>query len=138
MSTHNIRLRGPWQYEWLSKTSIEPAVGRTALPAKWSELFEDQAGLVRFCRKFHRPTNLEPGNVVSLVFEGVSGEATFRLNGQELGTVSATESTEFPLRFPITKWLEPSNELQVDLEFDPKQTPTPGGLWGLVLLEIVE
>lgn len=132
MSVHRIRLRGPWQFEWLSSSVREPASGRISLPADWRDLFGTESGQVCFRRKFNRPTNLEPGTDVNLVFEGVGGTATVKLNGQSL------ESQTKSHRYRITEHLAPSNELQVDLQFDPTETPEPGGLWGLVVLEIVE
>lgn len=134
MSGHRIRLRGPWHYEWLGDSKPEPQSGRVTLPNEWRELFGETAGRVRFQRTFHCPTNLAEASRVDLVFEGLGGEASVTLNGQEL----CESASENPLRFAITEFLCPTNILQVDVHFQPNKTPQPGGLWGLVVLEIVE
>ncbi|MCA9070213.1 MAG: hypothetical protein KDA84_14870 [Planctomycetaceae bacterium] len=138
MSVHRIRLRGPWQFEWLSPTNRNPAEGRASLPQEWRELFGTEPGQVRFLRKFNRPTNLDQGSHVDVVFEGVGGFAKFAINGQSLEPLPTDGSDVNSIRCRITDDLEPSNELQVDLHFDPSQDSKPGGLWGLVVLEIVE
>ena len=138
MSVHRIRLRGPWRYESLSAEITDPASGRVPLPGAWQELFGEVAGRVRFSRTFHRPTNLEPGSRVHLVFEGLGGAAEISLNGRKIGESANGTAAEDSLRIEVTERLNPHNELQVDVQYDPTESATPGGLWGLVVLEIHE
>lgn len=134
MNVHRIRLRGPWNYEWLGDSTHEPKSGRVSLPKDWRELFGDVAGCVRFQRTFHCPTNLAEASRVDLVFEGIGGEAAINFNGQPLGN----SSSEQERRIAITEMLLPTNDLRVEVAFEPQKTPQPGGLWGLIALEIVE
>lgn len=134
MTIHRIHLRGPWNYEWLDDSRHDPKIGRVSLPKEWRELFGDVGGHVRFQRTFHCPTNLSETSRVDLVFEGIGGEAVVTLNGHMLGETDS----ENPLRLTITDHLRPTNDLQVELQFQPEKTPRPGGLWGLVVLEIAE
>lgn len=143
---YRMRLRGPWQYRWLRREGSEPQdagpaaggehpwEGRVKLPADWRELFGETAGAVRFRRVFHRPTNLDDYERVYVVFDGVGGEATVRLNDRELGRIGPQADTA---EFHITELLRPSNELMVDTAFDPGASEAaPGGLWKTVALEV--
>ncbi len=136
MSIHRIRLRGPWRCDSLSAGLS--ARGRVQLPQSWRDLFGETPGRARFSRTFHRPTNLEPESRVHLIFEGIGGEAEISLNGQRIGESPSETAGEAPVRIEITNRLTPHNELQVDVQFDPAQSPAPGGLWGPVVLEIHE
>lgn len=138
MSVHRIRLRGPWTYEWLSPAKQESATGRVSLPLEWREVFGTEPGHVRFRRIFHRPTNLEPDTHLDVVFEGIGGIANITINGELLEQHFPEENSSASIRCRITEHLQPSNELQVDLQFDPQQNTQRGGLWGLVVLEILE
>jgi len=129
---YRIRLRGPWKYEWLEPKDRPEGSGTVQMPARWEELFGKRAGRVRFQRRFGRPTNLEPSERVFVVFEGVGGNATVWLNGQPLGQLKGPRGA-----FDVTELLRPSNQLVVEVEYAPDRWPdTPGGLWGLVLIEI--
>ena len=75
MNVHRIRLRGPWNYEWLGDSKQEPQNGRVSLPKEWRDLLGDVEGCVRFQRTFHCPTNLSEASRVDLVFEGIGGKA---------------------------------------------------------------
>ncbi len=138
MNVHRIRLRGPWHYEWLSHPEHQPKNGRVSLPQEWRELFGDSAGDVRFRRTFHCPTSLATVNRVDLVFEGIGGAVNVCLNGQELAQAEQAIEEGLPIRFEIGDLLLPTNDLQVEIGFQPDETQTPGGLWGLVVLEILE
>jgi beta-galactosidase/beta-glucuronidase len=137
MHIHRIRLRGPWKFQWLSDPKPDPESGRASLPQEWRELFGTNAGRVRFQRTFHAPTNLEPTSQVNLVFEGIGGDCRVSLNDREFGGQEGA-SRESMLRFDITEGLLPSNDLRIEVQFLPNQTTQPGGLWGMVVLEIVE
>jgi hypothetical protein len=155
---HFIRLRGPWQYEPLARTVLRadgaseveagelPPAGRVRMPCDWGEsLGSEFRGLVRYTRRFHRPTGLGPGQVVWLAIEQVDTWAKAMLNGHLLGELRA-ETT--PARFDVTRLLRDRNQLSVEVEL-PRQgadsavldRPTdrdgkPGGLVGEVRLEI--
>ncbi len=123
-SPHVIRLRGPW--EWEAVAGDVTAAGRTQLPGAWSELVgDDFRGLVRYCRAFNRPTNLEPHERVWLVLAGLPGEMTLQLNGRPLEGDASGE----PRRFDITPLLALHNKLSIE-------TADPGGIAGEVRLEI--
>jgi len=111
----------------------EPA-RRVVLPASWQTLFGAESGRAEFGRKFNQPTNLESHEHVWVVFDGIRGEATVRINRQPLGQIAPTAATA---EFEITRHLVLHNELVVDLSFVPDADPAqPGGLWGPVALEI--
>ena len=136
---HRIRLRGPWRYEWLSAQEDHPPTGKAALPAEWRSLFGNTGGRVRFQRTFHAPTSLETATQVSLVFEGLGGADRLLLNGSDLTSFILPDT--FPRRFlriGIGELLRPTNDLQIEVVFDPKKSSEPGGLWGTVALEILE
>lgn len=164
MQPHRIRLRGPWEVEWVSRsdgvagrkrqrrpgTSADrklvrghedsgpatPETARVEMPAEWRELFGSQGGRVRFRRRFNKPTNLETAQRVFLVLGGVGGTGEVRLNARELGQITGEHPT---LRFEITGLLQTRNDLVVELTFHPDENPDKqGGLWGLVALEIHE
>jgi len=141
-----MHLKGPWQFEWIDQSTpsgpshVEgensPLLrqGRAKMPADWRSLFGEASGCVRFRRRFHCPTNLEPREQVFIVFDGVGGAARVALNENLLGTSTHDGTTA---EFDITDLLEPANELVVDLEFDTSRAEaTDGGLWGPVAIEI--
>ena len=104
------------------------------MPAAWGEVFRDSPGRAQFRRKFNQPTNLEAHERVWIVFDGVGGEGLVRINGQELGTITAESTTA---EFEITQHLALHNELLVELTVVAESGPgTELGLWGAVVLEI--
>lgn len=146
MPAHRIRLRGPWEYEWLapplqppeqqdrSDTKCPAAQGRVKMPIDWRSLFGDRVGKVRFRRRFGCPTNLEPHERVFLVFDGIGGEAQVTLNDRPLGAIAAEKDTA---EFEVTGLLNWRNQMTVDIDFDPARSPgRPGGLWAAVVLEM--
>jgi hypothetical protein len=136
MSTHRIRLRGPWEYQALSPFAGVPDAGRVTMPAAWRDLFGDEAGRVLFRRRFNRPSNLDASGRVRLVFEGVRGGGEVRLNGRRLANLSPEQTR---LVLDVSDALEPHCLLEVEMDFDPAAYPElPGGLYGLVALEIDE
>lgn len=143
---YRIFLRGPWQCEPLARaerdanggiawsTSPLPAPSTVRLPATWKDLFGSFRGRIRFRRRFHRPTNLEPEDRVYLAFDGIGGAAAISTNGCLLGAVPAHGGTA---QFDITDVLTNENELLVDLEFTALAgVPDAGGLYAAVALEI--
>ncbi len=139
---HTIRLRGPWQYEVLSRSDgakAPSAAGKQKMPADWSEtLGGDFYGTVRYRRTFHSPTGLEEGQPVWLVVEGVRSRGHVTLNSQTLAHTchrSAVADAQAGGRFSIEHLLSRNNELIIDVEHLPGDEGT-GGLTGTVRLEI--
>ena len=154
---HVIRLRGPWQYRAIARTVLLPdgttqseggplpRAGRIHMPCDWGNtLGHDFRGRVLYSRRFHRPTGLEGGDSVMLVFDQVDTRARVSLNGRPLGEF---RWPEMPSRFDVTRSLEESNELVVEVELPrvpegcaalprPGGTDKAGGLTGEVRLEI--
>jgi len=133
--SHRILLRGPWQCEWLE--GPEPALAEepsaVRMPVSWQDAFGSVAGRVRFRRRFHSPTNLEPEEHVVLAFEALGGMAEISVNGTSIASVDQPEDI---LRCDVTELLRPFNDLTVDICFDARSTDRPGGLWKPVAIEI--
>ncbi len=152
-----IRLRGPWEFQPLERVVREvegayrsdsedlPPGGRAQVPGDWGEtLGAAFRGVVRYVRRFHRPTNLAPVDRVWLVFDAVDYQATVTLNDEPLGSLQGYQAAG---RFDVTSLLRTYNHLQVDVCLpldaynDPHARPgragAPEGLIGEVRLEIV-
>ena len=130
---HQIRLRGPWEYEPVARfqravdgrqstlTNDLPPAGRLELPADWgATLGSDFRGRVRYRRRFGRPPQLDSHEQIWLVVEGVDASGSASLNDRPLGPiVGYAVSSEWD----VTHLLEPRNQLEllVDLpDFDPQ------------------
>ena len=93
-------------------------------------------GLIRFSRRFQRPTNLDEFERVWLAFQGVGGAATFSVNDIEIGRIDATTQT---IAFDVTDHLAPSNHLIVEIDWScPGDSDSPGGLYAPVVIEMRE
>lgn len=106
------------------------------MPCDWQTLFGSTRGTARFVRHFHRPTNLSATTCVELVFEGVCGACTVWVNGVSVAECDLT--TPLPWCIDITALLQLRNTLQIDITFDPTHADQPGGLYGVVALDIRE
>jgi hypothetical protein len=157
---HVIRLRGPWEYQLLvlfQPLDDLPAGGTLHLPADWGDVLGgDFQGVVRFTRRFHRPTGLNAASRVWLVIDDVDWHATVTLNDQLCGDVICSHSTDVsshaasqrcPARFDVTANLLPQNILSISVSSPglsaggaalprPGREGLPGGLIGLVGIEI--
>jgi hypothetical protein len=163
---HTIRLRGPWEYQPLARyvplasgalgptNNDLPPGGAMELPADWGEALSPEfQGEVRFVRRFNRPTGLDTASRVWLVIEDVDFHASVVLNGRDLGGVLASgaqntaDLPRCPVRFDITPDLALQNVLSITVKCPqlgpmgaplprPGRTARPGGLIGLVRLEI--
>jgi hypothetical protein len=154
---HTIRLRGPWQLEPLRRfvardaggysgeTEGIRATGRQQMPADWCACVgHDFLGVVRYSRKFNRPTNLESERVW-LVVEPPRSCGLVRVNGETLGYVRFGAAAG---RFDITPLLKDHNSVVIDVEHpeldddgnarDEGSRFVPGGLISEVRLEIQE
>jgi len=146
---HWIRLRGPWEVEWMApppgeRASADVATGRVRLPTAWSELFGDRGGTARFSRRFQQPTNLDADERVLVTLSEVRCKVTALLNGSPVSplTLPVGDPESAPgddtLSFEITSLLQPTNRLTLELMVeDPEKHEKPCGLWRPVLLEII-
>jgi hypothetical protein len=134
-----MHLRGPWEFEILADETARLGTetstrGMLRLPISWQEAWGDFRGTVRFLRRFHAPTNLDPHERVFVVFDGVGGSASVSANEKLLGSIPENVGTA---EFEITPLLAPNNQLVVELRFLATGEAAPqGGLWGPVALEI--
>jgi len=129
---HRIRLQGPWQLEWIE--SGDRATRTVRLPALRDELFAGRSGRVRLTRRFHKPTNLEPRDVVSVALEDVRGCTSLRVNDS---IVSAVSESSGAAQFAITELLQPVNTLAIEVDIEPLAAAVPTReRWGKVFLEI--
>lgn len=122
---HEIRLRGPWDYEPLAASdpiggtarrtvSDLPQPGRISLPADWGNtLGPEFRGRVRYRRRFGRPPQLDPHERLWLVVEGVDARGSVAVNEQKLGEV---EGYALPAEWDVTDLLEPRNQLDLLVE----------------------
>jgi hypothetical protein len=111
---HSIRLRDPWQCEAVD------------------------GGGVRWSRRFHRPTGLEPDDQLLLVLSGLPAGAMVRVNGhgfdgeRSADRVVPASSIEHPAssiqqpsspavaaQFDLTPILGDANEIEIDVPEDP-------------------
>ncbi len=143
MSYHRIHLRGPWEFDWLGASPLPtPLPGsqiaglmldarRIRMPAEWRLVFGPVAGEARFTRRFQWPTEIEEDERAAMVFLGFGGRGAATLNDVPLGLLAGGAAS-----FDITGRFRSSNLLVVELEFDPAENDSPGGLWAPVAIEI--
>jgi len=162
MYPHRIHLRGPWDCEPLTRSTIHadgrievidgalPPACRLNMPCRWATgglgLF---SGQVRFRRRFQWPSAIDYYERLWLAFHGVDYFASVHLNGIELGQHAGAFD---PFEFDITGIVQPRNELTVEVEL-PATHPDAasqqrlvrggqacpdrnGGLWGNVQVEV--
>jgi len=127
---HRIRLRGPWQLQPVPPGSAPPRSIR--LPACSAEFFDTGARSVQLSRRFNRPTNLAPGDRISLGIENLPKGARVTLNGARLDP-KAQRGAE-PTIFPTSR-LEPHNLLTVEFEV-ASMNASEDQTWGDVALVI--
>src|SRR5262245_35566228 len=159
---YRINLRGPWEYEPLTRTVLLPdgksepiatnaplpTPGQMNPPCAWTQAgLEYFQGRVRFRRRFQKPRRVDANERVWLTFAGADYYTTVWLNGVLLGR---HEGMFEPFEFEITQHLIDRNELVVEVDspsitcgtaFGGNQrmvrgTTGPGGLWGTVALEV--
>jgi hypothetical protein len=141
MTNHRIRLRGPWEVQWLDALSAQHAGSgqpqqseRVHLPAEWEQLIAGRSGRVRLTRRFHKPSGLEPEEEVALVFDDLPVLATISLNAEQVGQLAGRTAAE---RIVVTERLQSVNTLEIELEINSASEAascvTP---WGQVAIEI--
>ena len=134
MPAHRINLRGPWKLEL--GTGPSPIAHKIRLPAEWDQVFAGCSGAVRLSRTFHRPTNLEPAEVVELAFEHWPGNWVISLNQRPLSEFREA-SAESPKRIDVTALLQPTNTVTAEIHLTPQEKGEgPAGQFGNVALEI--
>jgi hypothetical protein len=129
MYPHRIRLRGPWEMDVVSLAG-GLSTTRVSMPARWGEIgLEGHAGVVRFRRRFGLPRHLDDRERVWLVCEGLTGRATWSLNGNSIRLGADGDGR---LGAEMTSLLRDRNELAVELR------PGEAGefAWEEVALEI--
>lgn len=138
MPSHRINLRGPWDYRWISDwplaSSEKPGLGTITMPQDWQAIFGSSRGTAEFRRKFHRPTNLEPHERVTILMTEVRGAGRVKLNETNLGEFVSSGD---PVEFDVTACLQSFNELIVEITCDPGQAPEQSsGLFGVTAIQI--
>ena len=115
---HRIRLRGPWQFEWIECPSpASPRSGTLDFPMTRDQAFGTAAGTVRLTRAFGRPADPDPSEAVRLeATSAYSGIAIF--NGDRLG-----EFTPGTVRFDVTGRLAFRNRLDLELRLEESAAP---------------
>lgn len=104
------------------------------MPCEWRRIFGEAVGTARFRRKFHKPTNLESHEVVKIVMTEVRGAGVVSLNDNRLADFSSSGEA---VEIEITPFLNPFNELSIELKFDPVvNSGVQGGLFGVTAIEI--
>jgi len=154
---HIIRLRAPWQLqalvryvplgagEFREQSADLPPAAKADVPGDWTELLgADFLGRVRYTRAFNCPTNLDSGERVWLVCDGVDGAADFSLNDTSICTIAGADRSA---SCNVTTLLRPHNLLCADVNLLPvghaQHVPRAigragrgGGITGEVRLEI--
>ena len=141
MTNHRIRLRGPWEVQWLGAVSTEDAENgqpqqreRVHLPADWEQLIAGRSGRVRLTRRFHKPSGLEPEEEVALVFDDLPARTTISLNAEQVGQLASRTAGE---RIVVTERLHPVNTLEIEMEINSaSEAATCVTPWGQVAIEI--
>jgi hypothetical protein len=116
MSSHRIRLAGPWEWQPLPETNgiaSTSLVHRCQLPFPSEHDGVARDGLL-LRRRFHCPTGIEVSTFVAVTLEVQHCIPDVRLNERILTPV---EDRAIPnlWRFEVSGFLKPFNELQVHL-----------------------
>ena len=140
-----IRLRGPWDYEVLSRAVPRaesaaarlPLAGRVTMPTDWGRsLGADFRGRVRYLRRFNGPSGITAQVRVWLVFDSADACAEVTLNDQPLGRVDGPNRRA---EFDVTPLLRQHNVITAVVEKPPQEPQVgeiqAGGLVGEVRLE---
>lgn len=145
---HVIRLHGPWQYEPVAWTRLNPSgesvdvpgelppPGTIKIPADWTATLDAGfRGRVLYQRRFGRPSNIDRQRI-QLVLQKVNGTAIVSLNSIRLGEVAINEENR---RFELTDQLLSRNELHIEVNLPQGlDDEIVGGIVEGVFLEIHE
>lgn len=124
MSSHRIRLAGPWEWQALTETNGVAGTGevhKCQLPfPSEPNVVAGQGILLR--RRFHCPTGMSATTTVTVAIEIQDGIPQLTLNDRILTGVADSEFTELASsamtnqwRFDVSGFLKSYNELQVRL-----------------------
>lgn len=113
---HVIRLRGPWEV-------IDPdsgAICRVSWPLTPDAIpIVGSACCLTFLRRFHRPTGIEPHEMVTLLTSATAPITAASLNASPLWVGTHVASVE------ITELLQERNLLAIELQIDLEQIQNP-------------
>jgi len=115
IAPHRIRLRGPWDFEWIKPPAGLPrdeTCGEIRLPISWADAFDGRLGTVRLSRRFGSPADPDPADRVWLDVASPAGVSVV-LNGDWLGTFAPGAA-----RIDITGRLSHRNRLDLDLSVE--------------------
>lgn len=115
LAPHRIRLRGPWEYEWVKPPSglaHDELSGAIRLPASWGDAFGRLRGTVRLSRRFGMPAEPDPADRVWLEVASPAGVSVV-FGGDWLGTVAPGSA-----RLEVTGRLAHRNRLDIELSVD--------------------
>ncbi len=120
---HDIRLAGPWEFSADDGSTWE----RCILPFDVASLSEMSDGaIVRIRRKFHRPSDLEPTSIVSIIVVADRDVPEIALNDCDI-SVSTVErdpqqSSSVDCHFRVKELLNEFNTLQISLAVVTRET----------------
>lgn len=134
---HRIRLRGPWEYNWLNGGPAKESTGRLEIPISIGFVFEGAVGEVALSRRFQWPAVLDNDESIFLVFDGVAGlDIRFVLNEHLLADLTGAGIVmNGQFEFDVTPHILATNLLVVTLIIDGT-IPEPTGVFDTVSLEI--
>jgi hypothetical protein len=135
---HSMRLRGPWEYVWLSPNLGEdslgcPLSGTVKIPVTWEECFGKTPGTVLWSRRFQQPTNVEPTERVMIAAPTLAGVQAVRINDASLPLDDQPESG---FRFDITEVIQPTNLLQIEMICKSESEASERGMTEPAVIEI--
>ncbi|MFN0199834.1 MAG: hypothetical protein ACKVT0_24030 [Planctomycetaceae bacterium] len=150
---HRILLKGPWEYVGgadSDHSNVEKPArfaesrSRIHLPATWGEVFEwldarspgktFQHLSLEFARWFHQPTNLETGETVWLVIQGLTTAVSTHLNDVHIRPAIVGEHA---WESEITSQMKLRNRLVLRLEpHSPSDDYSADRIWESVALEM--
>jgi len=135
---HIMRLKGPWEYVWLSpKLTFEdlgrPLAGTVKIPATWEDCFGKTPGTVQWSRRFQKPTNLDPTERVMIAAPTLAGVRAVRINEASL---PLDDQPEAGFRFDITEALQATNLLQIEITCDDESDAPQRGMTEPAVIEI--
>lgn len=138
MPEHAIRLRGAWQYRFLTDPEAPPQ--RVDLPTHWAN---EIAGPLLLTRRFQGPAIDTTNERISLRFARVSGLRSIQLNDQDI-TPSRLPSASEAFDLPVD--LTPNSSHVLALVVDRQDHRAPQGsspetesdpeAWGIIALLI--
>lgn len=135
---HSMRLKGPWEYDWVSPQLSEETLGcalsgTVSVPASWESCFGKTPGTVLWSRRFQKPTNLETTERVMIAAPTLAGIRAVRVNGASL---PLDDQPERGFRFDVTEALRPTNLLQIEMTCDSESEVPHRGMTEPALIEI--